>query len=55
VPPLGGYKHLMQSGIPFDRTDVLFVYGGAFVGLEDIIGKRLGRGGFGFNQLFDDY
>ena len=51
VPPAGGYKHPMQPGIAFDTTNVLFICGGAFVGLEDIIAKRLGRGGFGFSQL----
>ena len=51
VPPLGGYKHPMQPGVPFDTTNVLFICGGAFVGLEEIIAKRLGRSGFGFDQL----
>ena len=51
VPPAGGYKHPAQPGIPFDTTNVLFICGGAFVGLEDIITKRLGRGGFGFGQM----
>jgi ATP-dependent Clp protease ATP-binding subunit ClpX len=51
VPPQGGYKHPMQPGIPFDTTNVLFICGGAFVELEDIIAKRLGRGGFGFGQM----
>jgi ATP-dependent Clp protease ATP-binding subunit ClpX len=55
VPPLGGYKNPMQPGIPFDTANVLFICGGAFVGLEDIIAKRLGRGGFGFNQLVESY
>ncbi len=55
VPPLGGYKHPMQPGIPFDTTNVLFICGGAFVGLEEIIAKRLGKGGFGFDQLSEDY
>jgi ATP-dependent protease Clp ATPase subunit len=32
----------MQPGIPFDTTNVLLIYGGAFVGLEDIIARRLG-------------
>jgi ATP-dependent Clp protease ATP-binding subunit ClpX len=41
----------MQPGVPFDTTNVLFICGGAFVGLEDIIAKRLGRGGFGFGQM----
>src|SRR5271166_4748519 len=51
VPPQGGYKHPAQPGVPFDTTNVLFICGGAFVGLEDIIAKRLGRGGFGFGQV----
>ena len=54
VPPQGGYKHPAQPGIPFDTTNVLFICGGAFVGLEDIIAKRLGRGGFGFGQMSEN-
>ena len=54
VPPQGGYKHPMQPGVPFDTTNVLFICGGAFVGLEDIIAKRLGRGGFGFGQMSEN-
>jgi ATP-dependent Clp protease ATP-binding subunit ClpX len=44
VPPQGGYKHPFD----FDTTNILFISGGAFVGLEDIIGRRVGRGGLGF-------
>jgi ATP-dependent Clp protease ATP-binding subunit ClpX len=55
VPPLAGYKHPMEPGVPFDTTNVLFICGGAFVGLEDTIAKRLGRGGFGFGQLAENY
>ena len=54
VPPQGGYKHPAQPGVPFDTTNVLFICGGAFVGLEDIIAKRLGRDGFGFGQLSEN-
>jgi len=54
VLPQGGYKHPQQPGIPFDTTNVLFICGGAFVGLEDIIAKRLGRGGFGFGQVSEN-
>ena len=54
VPPQGGYKHPAQPGVPFDTTNVLFICGGAFVGLEDIIAKRLGRGGFGFGQMSEN-
>jgi ATP-dependent Clp protease ATP-binding subunit ClpX len=53
VPPAGGYKHPMQPGIPFDTSHVLFICSGAFVGLEDIIARRLGRGGFGFALASD--
>ena len=54
VPPAGGYKHPAQPGVPFDTTNVLFICGGAFVGLEEIIAKRLGRGGFGFGQMSEN-
>ena len=54
VPPAGGYRHPAQPGVPFDTTNVLFICGGAFVGLEEIIGKRLGRGGFGFGQVSEN-
>ncbi|MGA2700106.1 MAG: AAA family ATPase [Isosphaeraceae bacterium] len=54
VPPQGGWKHPQQPGIPFDTTNVLFICGGAFVGLEEIIAKRLGRGGFGFSQVCEN-
>ncbi len=54
VPPQGGWKHPAQPGIPFDTTNVLFICGGAFVGLEDIIAKRLGRDGFGFGQASEN-
>ena len=54
VPPQGGYKHPAQPGIPFDTSNVLFICGGAFVGLEDIIAKRLGRGGFGFGRMSEN-
>ena len=54
VPPEGGYKHPQRPGVPFDTTDVLFICGGAFVGLEDIIAKRLGRNGFGFDRLAEN-
>ena len=53
-PPAGGYKHPAQPGVPFDTTNVLFICGGAFVGLEGIIAKRLGRGGFGFGQMSEN-
>jgi ATP-dependent Clp protease ATP-binding subunit ClpX len=54
VPPQGGWKHPAQPGVPFDTTNVLFICGGAFIGLEDIIAKGLGQGGFGFGQLSEN-
>ena len=54
VPPQGGYKNPAQPGIPFDTTNVLFICGGAFVGLEEIITKRLGKNGFGFGQMSEN-
>jgi ATP-dependent protease Clp ATPase subunit len=47
VPPMGGYKNPMQTGSSFDTSQILFICGGAFVDLEDIIAKRLGRVGLG--------
>src|SRR5438094_549200 len=48
VPPQGGRKHPQQEYIRVDTTDVLFISGGAFVGLERIIQRRLGRHAMGF-------
>ena len=48
VPPQGGRKHPEQQYVQIDTTNILFICGGAFVGLEDIISHRLGRGGMGF-------
>jgi ATP-dependent Clp protease ATP-binding subunit ClpX len=50
VPPQGGRKHPEQSYIPFDTTQVLFICGGTFVGLENIIKKRLGKKLIGFDS-----
>jgi ATP-dependent Clp protease ATP-binding subunit ClpX len=50
VPPQGGRKHPEQQYIQIDTTNILFICGGTFVGLEDIIGKRLGRKMIGFGQ-----
>jgi ATP-dependent Clp protease ATP-binding subunit ClpX len=49
VPPQGGRKHPEQQYIQMDTTHILFICGGSFVGIEDIIGKRLGRKRIGFN------
>jgi len=48
VPPKGGRKHPQQEFIKVDTTNILFVCGGAFNGLEDIIGARIGRKSLGF-------
>ncbi len=50
VPPQGGRKHPEQQYIQIDTTNILFICGGTFVGLEEIIGKRLGRKMIGFGQ-----
>ncbi|MDQ3941120.1 MAG: ATP-dependent Clp protease ATP-binding subunit ClpX [Actinomycetota bacterium] len=48
VPPQGGRKHPHQEFIQIDTTNVLFICGGAFAGLEQIIESRIGRKGIGF-------
>jgi ATP-dependent Clp protease ATP-binding subunit ClpX len=48
VPPQGGRKHPHQEFIQLDTTNVLFILGGAFGGLEDIIANRIGKRGVGF-------
>ena len=49
VPPQGGRKHPQQELIHIDTTNILFILGGAFVGLADIIAQRVGKSGLGFN------
>jgi ATP-dependent Clp protease ATP-binding subunit ClpX len=49
VPPQGGRKHPHQEFIPIDTTNVLFIVGGAFAGLDKIIESRMGGKGLGFN------
>jgi ATP-dependent Clp protease ATP-binding subunit ClpX len=48
VPPQGGRKHPHQEFIQIDTTNILFICGGAFAGLEKIIESRIGRNGVGF-------
>src|SRR6059036_1120642 len=48
VPPQGGRKHPHQEFLSIDTTNVLFICGGAFSGLEKIIGKRIGKNAIGF-------
>jgi len=55
VPPQGGRKHPQQEYIRVDTTDILFICGGAFVGLEKVIQKRLGRHAMGFSALHETH
>ncbi len=50
VPPQGGRKHPHQEFTPIDTTNILFICGGAFVGLEKIIARRTGKKSMGFLQ-----
>ena len=50
VPPQGGRKHPQQELIHIDTTNILFILGGAFVGLSDIIAERTGKSIVGFNS-----
>jgi ATP-dependent Clp protease ATP-binding subunit ClpX len=54
VPPTGGRKHPEQQYIPLNTEKILFICGGAFVGLEKIIGQRLGKARIGFDPLTRD-
>lgn len=49
VPPQGGRKHPYQEFIQIDTTDILFILGGAFIGLDKIIESRIGKSRIGFN------
>jgi ATP-dependent Clp protease ATP-binding subunit ClpX len=53
VPPQGGRKHPHQEFTPVDTTNILFICGGAFVGLERIIGRRMGKRSMGFRTDAD--
>lgn len=50
VPPKGGRKHPHQEFLQIDTTDILFICGGAFVGLDRIIEQRINKSGMGFGQ-----
>ncbi|MGD8815912.1 MAG: ATP-dependent Clp protease ATP-binding subunit ClpX [Acidobacteriota bacterium] len=52
VPPQGGRKHPHQEFFQIDTTNILFIVGGAFVGLEQIIRQRIGKQGLGFTPHF---
>jgi len=51
VPPQGGRKHPQQEYIKVDTTNILFICGGAFVGLEKVIQRRMGRHTMGFGAV----
>ena len=50
IPPQGGRKHPEQSYIQIDTTEILFICGGTFVGIENIVKKRLGKQMIGFSS-----
>jgi ATP-dependent Clp protease ATP-binding subunit ClpX len=54
VPPQGGRKHPEQQYIQMDTTNILFICGGTFCGIEDIVRKRLGRKTMGFGSICGD-
>ncbi len=54
VPPQGGRKHPHQEFYQLDTTNILFICGGAFDGLEKIIGSRIGKKSIGFNSEISD-
>ena len=49
VPPQGGRKHPQQELIHINTNNILFILGGAFVGLSDIVAQRVGKSSLGFN------
>ncbi len=53
VPPQGGRKHPHQEFTAVDTTNILFICGGAFVGLEKVIGRRIGKKALGFRAISD--
>lgn len=50
VSPAGGRKHPEQKYIPIDTTNILFICGGAFIGIRDIVSRRMGRSKIGFGN-----
>ena len=54
VPPQGGRKHPQQELIPIDTTNILFICGGAFDGLDKVIENRIGKKSIGFNAEIED-
>ena len=54
LPPQGGRKHPQQELLQIDTTNILFICGGAFDGLEKIVENRLGAGSIGFEVEIAD-
>ncbi len=54
VPPQGGRKHPQQELLKIDTTNILFILGGAFVGLDKIVADRIGKKGVGFQAEISD-
>lgn len=54
VPPQGGRKHPQQELIHINTNNILFILGGAFVGLSDIVAQRVGKKSLGFNSALPD-
>ena len=52
VPPGGGRKHPHQEFIPIDTTNILFICGGSFEGINDVVNARIGKKSIGFNNEF---
>ncbi len=55
VPPKGGRKHPQQEFLQIDTTNILFICGGAFVGLDNIVEQRLNKSGMGFCQNVENF
>ncbi|PID75561.1 MAG: ATP-dependent Clp protease ATP-binding subunit ClpX [Deltaproteobacteria bacterium] len=55
VPPKGGRKHPGQDMIKIDTSNILFIVGGAFVGLDKIVSKRFGKKSIGFGAKINDH
>ncbi len=53
VPPQGGRKHPHQEFLTIDTTNILFICGGSFAGLDDVINKRVGQQGIGFGASME--
>ncbi|MFB0564592.1 MAG: ATP-dependent Clp protease ATP-binding subunit ClpX [Candidatus Aminicenantaceae bacterium] len=54
IPPQGGRKHPYQEFVPIDTTNILFICGGAFIGLDKIIAHRIGKSKLGFKSDYQN-